>query len=114
MLAVYKTWYGYRDSFPKKSRYTLGDKIDNRFLAILELLYTASYQSRDEKLPTIQRALSGTDTLKFLLQVAWEVRALDNKKYTELSEGLQEVGRQIGGWRKGLQTKTPASTAGER
>lgn len=107
-LTVYKTWYGYRDDMPKKSRYTLGDKIDSRFIQVLELLYTASYQSPLEKLPTIQRALSGIDTLKFLLRVAWELRVFDDKKYTALSAGLNEIGRQVGGWRKGLQTKTSA------
>lgn len=111
MLGVYKTWYGYRDTIPKKSRYTLGDKIDSRFLAVLELLYVASYQSPLEKLLTLERCLSGVDTLKFLLRIAWELRVFDEKKYATLSEGLQEVGRQIGGWRRGLQTKTSAAVA---
>ena len=107
-LAVYKQWYEYRDHFPKKSRYTLGDKIDARFIQILELLFMAGYQNRAEKLPTIERALTGIDTLKFLLQIAWELHLLDNKKYATLSEGLQEIGKMVGGWKKGLQTKTPA------
>lgn len=93
---------------PKKSRYVLGDKIDARFVQVLELLYVASYQSPAEKLPTLERALTGVDTLKFLLRVAWEVQALDNKKYISLSEKLAGVGREVGGWRKGLQSKTPA------
>lgn len=92
---------------PKKSRYTLGDTIDKRFIQILELLYIASYQSTSDKLPTIQKALSGVDTLKFLLQIAWELKIFDDKKYGVISQGLQEVGMQVGGWRKGLQTKTP-------
>lgn len=108
LLGVYKTWYGYRDCMPKKSRYTLGDKIDSRFIRVLELLYVASYQSVLEKLPTLERALTGVDTLKFLLRMAWEVRVFDEKKYGILSEGLNEAGRQIGGWRRGLQTKTSA------
>lgn len=108
MLKVYKTWYGYRDALPKKSRYTLGDKIDTRFIQVLELLYTASYQKPVEKIGTLERALAGIDTLKFLLRIAWELQALDNKKYTALSEDLQEVGRKTGGWRRGLQTKTSA------
>lgn len=108
MLTVYKTWYTYRDGIPKKSRYTLGDKIDSRFIQVLELLYVASYQGTSEKLPTIERALSGVDILKFLLRIGWELRVFDDKKYTTLSEGLNEVGRQVGGWRKGLQTKTSA------
>lgn len=114
MLSVYKLWFGYRDHFPKKSRYTLGEKIDARFIQVLELLFIASYQGVSEKLPTIERALTGVDTLKFLLRLAWDLRILDDKKYTALSEGLQEIGRQVGGWRKGLQKKTPARAGEQR
>lgn len=107
MLAAYKLWFGYRDHFPKKSRYTLGEKIDNRFIEILELLFTATYQSVDEKLFTLERALSVIDTLKFLLKISWDLRILDDKKYAALSEGLHEIGRQTGGWKRGLGKKTP-------
>ena len=78
------------------------------FIQILEFLYAASYQSRDEKLPTIAAAVRKTDGLKFLLRVAWELEALDNKKYALLSEKTDELGRMIGGWKKGLESKTPA------
>lgn len=108
MTAAYKEWYGFRDSLPKKSRYTLGDKIDRYFIQVLEVLYMASYQSPNDKLPTLQRALTTLDTLKFLVQIAWEVRALDTKKYASLSEKLQSIGKEVGGWRKGIQTKTSA------
>lgn len=108
MAGVYKMWFGFRDHLPKKCRYTLGDKVDARFLLTLELLFTASYQSRQEKTPTLERALCGIDTLKFLLRIAWDIGALDDKKYAALSEGLDTAGRQVGGWKKGLQTKTPA------
>lgn len=108
MLSVYKIWYGYRDHFPKKSRYTLGDKIDLRFIQTLEFLYTASYQKADEKLPVLEKALAGIDTLKFLLRISWELKVLDDKKYETLSVELDKSGKQVGGWRRGIQTKTPA------
>lgn len=108
MLSVYKIFYGCRDNFPKKSRYTLGDKIDARFISVLELLTLATSQGPADKIPTLERALVGTDMLKNLLWISWEIRLLDEKKYAELSEGLQEAGRQIGGWIKGLKTKTSA------
>lgn len=107
-VAVYKLWHGYRNDFPKSARYTLGDRIDVYFIQILEFLYAASYQSKAEKLPMIVSAVRKIDALKFLLRVAWEVRALDDKKYVALSEGIQELGRMVGGWKKGLQSKTPA------
>jgi hypothetical protein len=93
---------------PKKCRYTLGDRIDNLFIQMLEYLFVASYQNKNEKLPTIIAALRKTDVLKFLLRVAWELNALDTKKYAAISEDMQELGRMIGGWKKGLESKTPA------
>lgn len=108
MLSVYRLWFGYRDNLPKKSRYTLGEKIDGRFIDALELLFVASYQSAQDKFPTLVRALTAIDTLKFLVRIAWDLRLLDNKKYTALSEGLHEIGRQTGAWKKGIEKKTPA------
>lgn len=107
LVTVYKLWYGYRDHFPKKSRYTLGDKMDAVFVEVLELLCIASYESKEKKIPTLERALRGIDVLKFFARVAWELTILDNQKYIELSKGLEEVGRMAGGWKKGLQSKTP-------
>jgi len=107
-VAVYKLWQGYRNDFPKGSRYTLGDKIDATFIQILECLFVASYQSKQDKLPTILIAVRKTDLLKFFLRIAWELHALDNKKYVLISEKTDELGRMIGGWKKGLEAKTPA------
>ncbi len=102
---TYKLWYNYRDSFPKKSRYTLGDKIDRLFLDILELLNLATYQKVEDKLLTLTKTILKLDALKFFLMISWEVKLLDNQKYIILSEHLQELGRMIGGWKKGLETK---------
>jgi hypothetical protein len=48
------------------------------------------------------------DIAKFFLQILWDVGALDNQKYILLSEKLDEVGKQLGGWIKGLESKPPA------
>ena len=107
IAAVYKQWFEYRNHLPKSCRYTLGERIDARFIQVLELLFIASYQSKAEKLPTLERALTGIDTLKFLLRLVWDLGILDDKKYASLSEGLDKVGKETGGWKKGLQSKTP-------
>jgi hypothetical protein len=106
-VEVYKLWHEYRNNFPKKSRYTLGDKIDLLFLQTLELLFIASYQSKEKKLITLEMAVKKLDLLKFLLRISWELKVLDNQKFITLSEKLQEIGRMLGGWRKGLENKTP-------
>ena len=106
-LAVYKLWQGYQTDFPKHLRYTLGGKIDQTFIEILENIFVASYQSINEKLPTIIIAIKKVDILKFFLQVSWELHALDNNKFILISEKVSELGRMTGGWKKGLESKTP-------
>lgn len=46
--------------------------------------------------------------MKFLLRIAWEIKILNNQKYATLSEPLYEIGKMLGGWKKGLESKTPA------
>ncbi len=93
--------------FPKTSRYTLGTKIDSLFIEIIEPIVIASYATSQEKMSFVKNSSTKLDVLKFFLQVAWEIKALDNKKYITLSEKLNEVGRMLGGWQKQLTKRTP-------
>lgn len=106
LVAAYKLWHEIVPNFPKTSRYTLGGKVDSLFLETVEFLLSAGSVSSAERLIKVSRALSATDSVKFLLQVAWEIRSLDTKKYTALSEKLDEIGRMLGGWLKQLSQKT--------
>ncbi|MFH1049230.1 MAG: four helix bundle protein [Patescibacteria group bacterium] len=97
-LAVYKIWNEYRNHLPKKSRHTIGTKIDSLFLDTIELFFIASYLSKQEKIIYLRKASGKLDLLKFFLQIAWEIKSLDNKKYIILSEHLGEIGQMLGGW----------------
>lgn len=108
LIGAYKVWHEYLHHFPKDTRYTLGQKIDSLFVETAGLLFTASSVSKDQKLPVILKAITAFDLLKFFLQVAWEIKSLDNKKYAALSEQLNEIGRMLGGWHKQLVTQTPS------
>ena len=101
-------WSEYHGILPKKHRYTLGEKIDGLFIDMLEGMAAASFLSKEEKLPYIRLAIRKLDTVKVLLLILWETKSLDNKKYTALSLPLDEVGRMLGGWQKGITSKTPA------
>ena len=104
-MQAYKLWHECLLHVPKTARYTVGSKIDALFVDALESIAIASYLPPVQKLPVVQRAMSKVDVLKFFLQVAWEIKALDTKKYATLSEPLQEIGRMLGGWYKNLLAK---------
>ena len=83
---------------PKTSRYTLAEIIDKYFIQTIESILVASFLEKQEKQPFIRKAIISLDTLKFLLYIVWEIKALDNQKYISLSEKLAEAGKQLGGW----------------
>lgn len=114
MVSVYKLWHEFQNNFPKKSRYTLGEKIDSLFLKTIELLFIAGYLGKQHKIPYLQQASLKLDLLKFFLQISWEIKALDNKKYITLSEKLGEIGKMIGGWIKGIEKENPATKGGAK
>jgi hypothetical protein len=103
----YGVWQQYIVHFPKASRFTLGSKIDEVFLSAIEYGFLASYSAGTEKLHLINRCIARIDLLKLLLQLSWETRSLDNRKYGHLSELLSEIGKMLGGWRKQTVQKTP-------
>jgi hypothetical protein len=98
LIVVYKLWHGFLPDIPKDARYTIGAKIDAALVETMEATFIASFLPRDRKLPYIEKSAAKLDLTKFFLQVAWEIKALDNKKYLLISDRLSELGRMLGGW----------------
>ena len=98
-------------NFPKKSRFTLGKKVDGLFIEVLELIFIAGYLPREHKLPYLKKAVGRFDLLKFFIQISWETKVLDNKRYVGISGQLDEIGKMLGGWVRQLlkQTSAPQS-----
>jgi hypothetical protein len=109
LKCAYLLWYGYYQTLPKAHRHTLGGKVDNLFVEMIEAIAGATFLSKTEKQPWVRLAIRKLDTLKVLLLVLWETKSLDTKKYAALSVPLEEVGKMLGGW-NGQLTKqnTPA------
>jgi hypothetical protein len=95
---LYIIWYAYFQILPKPHRYTLGQKIDNLLLAIIESITTASFLPPTEKLPYVRLAIRKNDTLKIFLMILWETKSIDNKKYILLSKHVSQIGKMLGGW----------------
>ncbi|MDE2021754.1 MAG: four helix bundle protein [Patescibacteria group bacterium] len=112
--AAYLLWYGFYQTLPKLHRYSLGQRIDELFVELIEAISAASFLSPDEKMPYVRLAIRKTDTLKLLMMVLWEAKSLDNQKYAALSEPIEEVGRMLGGWIGQLQKRNSPEKSGEK
>ena len=102
-------------TIPKISRYTLAETIDKYFIQTIESILVASFLEKQEKQPYIRKAIISLDTLKFLLYILWEIKALDTKKFTVLSESLAVAGKQLGGWHgQIIKQNSPDKKSGEK
>jgi hypothetical protein len=96
----------------KLHRATIGNRIGNMFLEIIELSYHAYYASINEKLSLIVQTMKKLDTMKLLITIAWEGNLIQNIHFTELSNELQEIGKMLGGWKKGIENKLNETKTG--
>jgi hypothetical protein len=98
----YLIWVIIVPHIAKGARYTLGSRIENKFLDLLELTYIAYFTEKERKEEKITDCILVLDTLKFLVSVAWEGKLISNKQCGDVSLKLEEVGKMFGGWKKNV------------
>ncbi len=96
---------------PKAARYTMGTRIENKFLDLLELSYTAYFTEREQKSKKISECIFILDILKFLLTIAWEGKFVSHKQYEELAVKLSEIGKMFWGWKKSMEASPKKNRA---
>lgn len=97
---LYKIFNECLKTFPKLERFTLGNKIENTILEVLELILSASYQPKYKKGEILRKASDKTDLLKYLIRLANDTKSINIKKYLIAEEKVLEIGRMLGGWIK--------------
>lgn len=88
--------------FPKQERYTLGQKIENTILEVLELTLSASHTGI-YKNEILRKTNNKIDLLKYLFRLAHETESIKMKNYLILEEAIIEIGKIIGGWLRSLK-----------
>ena len=112
LKSAFQLWLLIVPHMPRMHRSTIGARIGNAFLDIIETAYHAYYATGRAKIEKIIYALVRLDSMKFLLAIAWENALIQNKQYEDISLKLDEIGKMLGGWKKGIEaklaeTKTP-------
>lgn len=87
------------DKLPKNRRYTLGEKLENRLIVVLESLVSAAYAPsislRRSLLVTANRDL---EVSRHLWRLCFEFKAVPDKSFQHGSLRMFELGKQVGGW----------------
>jgi len=108
LYELYSTVSSSLPSFPKTQRYTLGQRIEQTILDLLELLFSIPLAAN--RLTLLKRMSVKTDLLKTLLRLAKDTRSLPTGRYLELQAILQEIGKMLGGWIRATKQSEYTST----
>jgi hypothetical protein len=96
----YRDLYLSVEKMPKKDKYSVGLRAQDITLDLIEAIFAASNSSGKEKVAPLEKAGAKVDLLKLLVRLTCEIKAVDQKKYLNFEEQLQEIGKMIGGWLK--------------
>ncbi len=97
---IYKLFHGCLIFFPKQEKYSLGLKIENTIIEILECVLSAAYSPKEKRHETLRKASDKIDLLKYLIRFAYETKSVNAEKYLLLEGKVIEIGKMLGGWLK--------------
>ncbi len=89
------------NKFPRSQKFVLGDRIETLFLEILELLIEANYLH--DKIGLLNQANLKLEKGRYLIRIAKDLHYVNLKAYEFSSRSVNEIGKMIGGWRKGVR-----------
>lgn len=95
-------WMNIVPHIQRGARYTIGARIENKFLDLLEVAYISYFTEKERKTEKITECILILDTLKFLISIAWEAKLVSGRQYEEIALKLNEIGKMFGGWKNSL------------
>tara|TARA_B100000315_G_C14320344_1_gene470476 strand:- start:233 stop:619 length:387 start_codon:yes stop_codon:yes gene_type:complete len=86
------------ESFPRNKKFTLGDRIVNLTLDIMEALIEAAYSP--DKTSILKQANLRLEKLRYLIRLCVDNKIIAMNSYEYISKEIDQLGRQVGGWLK--------------
>ena len=109
---LFTQWYGVVGTllervgrFPKNLRPTLGNRLIDRSLDVLDLVVRLRY-SRQRREP-FREANLAIEQVRILVRLAFQRRLFSASQYAELAEAIDSCGRMLGGWQRSETARAP-------
>ena len=72
------------------------------------------YAPLAKKVLLLEEVSDNIDSFRFFFQLLWETKLVSSKEYTSFGVEIENLGKIVGGWKKGLINKTSATRTEER
>lgn len=88
---------------PALQQQTIGRRLEDGLLQLLELLIMAKHAPNAHKGPYLIKAAARTEITQSQLRILLTQKLANETTLHQLQAKLTEIGRMLGGWRKSLQ-----------
>ena len=100
---LYKSFYEYSKSFPKKDKHNIGNRCENIILDIIELILLAINDKTERKLLILEKISGKLNALRMFIRITRELKIISLTKYIILQSKIDEIGIKLGSWIKNAQ-----------
>ena len=91
------------DRMAALKRQTLGRRLEDSILAMLELLIMAKYAPAPQKGPYLIKASARAEIIQFQFRILLNQNLANETTLHQLQAKNAEIGRMLGGWRKSIR-----------
>ena len=98
-----------QEQMPRGVKRTLGEKIAEHCVAMLDLMALANATQRAERARHIHELMTRLRAMTVLLRVSHDSRYVSHRVWAESVQLLDSIGRQGGGWLKSASNRAPAA-----
>lgn len=91
------------ERLPALKRQTIGRRLEDGILRLLELLIMAKYAPSAHKGPYLIKASAQAEIVQFQLRTLLTQKLANETTLHQLQAKVTEIGRMLGGWRKSVQ-----------
>lgn len=91
------------EKLPALQQQTIGKRLENSILQLLELLIMAKHAPSAHKGPYLIKASAQAEIIQFQLRILLNRKLANETTLHQLQAKVIEIGRMLGGWRKSVQ-----------
>lgn len=100
---LYKKVSVVTEKLPTLKKQTIGKRIENNILQILELLIMAKHAPQAHKAAYLVKATALVEIIQFHLRSLLEQKLANATTLHQLQANVLEIGRMLGGWYKSVK-----------
>lgn len=92
------------ENFPKKD-IEIKNRIRNASYDMLELAYLVNTSTDNDRIHLIEKIVAKIKVIDFLLNMCYDKKIINSKKYVKFGESLDNIIKYLIGWKKSIENR---------